>query len=641
MSKKVSWHDQILPPLNHSNSEIRVLQIKPGFPDSPIRCTFHVTSLDNLDVSYEALSYAWGTGNQNTTHEDIYFGDDDDDTNKVGVTPPLANALRRLRLLNEPRHVWADALCINQTDNHEKSLQVSIMGRIYSTCTQGAIWVGPLGEVPEEDAQAALDTISWIAGEQEAHSWMEVSDSEEDSDEESDEDEDEGEDEGEDEDGDEDGDEENEGVAENGDGESEDEDEDEDDDEGDEESEDEDHKASRLRRETAAAAFKTLFLLPWWSRIWTVQEAILPPLATLYWGPCQIPWSTLDKASESFFDDSAPNVPNEFWHNAAIECLTVALRGLGASREEELFMLLWRWRHRKATDPRDKVYGLLGFRHDVALPSVKTCDYTVDVRTLYHKVTIDLINISTDLQPLLGRGGERSEIPGLASWAVDWDGVKDASKSSKCSFWDHHHWWHFGGFTADRGMYGVGEGLRVEGDGDVLRVTGLRISKIDMVEDNVPEEIEVPEEVSVAALYRLYGDRWGELMARYHKQFPDKLFNGGMTAFLSLLTGNLISDGSEDNNEIAEWVQKMLRTHILFITDDGRLGLGPRNVRPGQELWIVGGCRIPVILNTLPKASDKESEVSVTFHSECFVYGIMSGEAVEGRGDQVIEILLR
>lgn len=632
MAKKVSWHDQILPPLNHSNSEIRVLQIKPGFPDSPIRCKFHVTTLDNLDVSYEALSYAWGTDSQNTAHEDVYLGDDDEDTNKVGVTPSLANALRRLRLLNEPRHVWADALCINQTDNHEKSLQVSIMGRIYSACTQGVIWLGPLDDIPQDDAQAALDTISWIAGEQAAHSWMEVSDSEEDSDEDGDEDGDEDEDEDED-------------VKSNGQGEDEAGDEDgnggEDEEEDEDEEESKDDEATRLKRETTATAFKTLFNVPWWSRIWTVQEAILPPRAILYWGPYQIPWSTLDKAADSFFDDSAPNVPDEFWHNDAIGSLTAALRGLSASREEELFMLLWRWRHRKATDPRDKVYGLLGFRHDVSLASVKMCDYTVDVRTLYHKVTIDLVNISTDLQPLLGRGGERSEIPGLASWAVDWDGVKDSSKSSKCNFWDHHHWWHFGGFTADRGMYGVGEGLRVEGDGDVLRVTGLRLSKIAMVEDNVPEDIQVSEEVTVAALYRLYGDRWGELMTRYHKQFPDKLFNGGMTAFLSLITGNLVSDGSEDTNEIAEWVQKMLRTQALFITDDGRLGLGPRNVRQGQELWIVGGCRIPVILNPLPKASDKEPEVSLTFHSECFVYGIMTGEAVEGRGDEVIEILLR
>jgi hypothetical protein len=184
--------------------------------------------------------------------------------------------------------------------------------------------------------------------------------------------------------------------------------------------------------------------------------------------------------------------------------------------------------------------------------------------------------------------------------------------------------------------------LRVEGDDhDVLRVTGLRLGKVVMVEENVPEEIEVSEETTVAALYRLYGDRWGELMTRYLKEFPDKLFNGGMTAFLSLITGNLVSDGSEDKDEIVEWVQKMLRTQTLFITDDGRLGLGPRNVRPGQELWIVGGCRIPVILNPLPKASDTESEESVTFHSECFVYGIMSGEAVEGREDQVKEILLR
>ncbi|PTB42593.1 hypothetical protein M441DRAFT_36508 [Trichoderma asperellum CBS 433.97] len=627
MSKKVSWHDHILPPLNHSNSEIRLLQIKPGFPDSPIRCKFHVTTLDNIDVSYEALSYAWGTDSQNSTHEDIYFGDNDDDNDdahKVGVTPSLANALRRLRLLNEPRHVWADALCINQADDHEKSLQVSIMGRIYSTCTQGAIWLGPLGDTPQDDARAALDTISWIAGEQEAPSWMEVS--------ESDEDEDEDEEDGDECDG-EDGDADDNGV--------------EDEDEAGNEEEDgdgnhsEQDKAASLKRQAAAAAFKTLINVPWWSRIWTVQEAILPPKAIIYWGPCEIPWSTLDKASDSFFDDSAPNVPDEFWHNGCLEDLTSALRGLNASREEELFMLLWRWRHRKATDPRDKVYGLLGFRHDVSLPSVTMCDYTVDVRTLYQKVTIDLINISTDLQPLMGRGGERSEISGLASWAVDWDGVKDPAKRTKCSFWDHHHWWHFGGFTADRGIYGVGEGLRVEGDGDVLRVTGLRLSPIAMVENNLPEDIEVSEDVTVAALYRLYGDRWGELMTRYHKQFPDKLFNGGMTAFLSLITGNLVSDGSEDNNEFAEWVQKMLRTKAFFITEDGRLGLGPRNIRPGLELWIVGGCRMPIILNPLPKASDEEADVSLTFHSECFVYGIMTGEAVEGRGGQVIEILLR
>ncbi|RFU76044.1 hypothetical protein TARUN_6205 [Trichoderma arundinaceum] len=566
MAKKVSWHDQLLPALDSSKSEIRILQIEPGAQDSPIRCKFQVATLDSLDVSYEALSYAWGNDSADS-HESIYFG-----ANDVGVTPSLADALRRLRLPNEQRHVWADALCINQTDNVEKSLQVSMMGRIYNKSKQGAIWLGPLGDAfAPADAQAALDTLSWIAGDREQPSWMDDDDA---------------------------------------------------------------------KRMAASEALKALMNVSWWNRIWTVQEAILPPKATIYWGPCELPWDMLNRASDSFFNGTAPGLYAEFWNNGSILNLQAALRGLGASRGEDLFMLLWRWRFRQATDPRDKVYGLLGFRSDISLPSVKMCDYTVDVRTLYHRVTVDLIGMSTDLQPLIGRGGEGSDITGLASWAVDWHGVRDDARRSRANFWDHRDWWHFGGFTADRGMFGVGEGLRVEGDGDVLRLAGLRLSRVAVVEDT-SGDYEMPGEGSLGSIFHSCGDRWGELIARYHKHYPDRLSNGGMTAFLGLITGNLAQDGSEDDNDSNKWVQQMVRTQAIFITEDGHVGLGPRNVRPGQELWIVGGCRLPVILNPLLKASDQESDMSLTFHSECFVYDTMKGEAVEGREDQVKEILLR
>lgn len=561
---KVSWHNHILPTIIPT-AQIRILQIEPGPPDAPLRCSFHVTTLSDLSYTYEALSYAWGNNNNNgDAHETISFGH-----NEVGVTPSLAGALRRLRQPLHPRHVWADALCINQADDVEKSQQVSMMGRIYHQCQQGAIWLGPLGDVAPADAQAALDTVSWIAGDTELPCWMD----------------------------------------------------------------------DEPKRQTASAALKILMNVPWWSRIWTVQEALLPPKATVYWGPCQLAWDVLDRASESFFNGTAPGIHAEFRDNGSLLHLQSALRGLRFSREEEPFRLLWRWRHRKATDPRDKVYGLIGFRHDISLPSVKTCDYTVDVRTLYQRVTADLIDMSTDLQPLTGRGGEESNIPGLASWAIDWGGVQDGSRQSRSNFWDHWHWWHSGGFTADRGMYGVGEGLRVEGDGEILRVSGLRVSRIALVED-VPEDDDMPGEGSIASIFRSYGNRWGELVSRYHKQFPDRLSDGGMTAFLGLITGNLTPDEDEDDDNFGGWVQKMVRPQAIFITEDGHVGLGPPNVRPGQELWIIGGCRVPVILNMLPKASDKASDVSATFHSECFVYGIMKGEAVEGREDEAIDVLL-
>ncbi|KAK0758879.1 hypothetical protein N5P37_008365 [Trichoderma harzianum] len=564
MAKKVSWHDQVLPSINSLKSEIRTLQIKPGPPDSPLRCKFHVATLDDLDFPYEALSYAWGNDSPNT-YEDIFFGD-----NNVGVTPSLADALRRLRLPDQPRHVWADALCINQTDNLEKSLQVSMMGRIYNKCKQGAIWLGSLGDIAQTDAQAALDTLSWIAGDQDTPPWLD----------------------------------------------------------------------DEQKRITAAAALKTVLNVSWWSRIWTVQEAILPPTATIYWGPCEISWAVLDKASTSFFNDTAPAIHHEFWDNGCLLNLQASLRGLSASREEELFQLLWRWRFRSATDPRDKVYGVLGFRQDVSLPSVKMCNYEVDVRTLYHTVTIDLIGMSTDLQPLIGRGGEGTDIPGLASWAVDWSGVKDEARRSKCNFWDHHHWWHWGGFEADRGMFGVGEGLRVEDNNTALRICGLKLSRVALVEEIAAGE-DIPGEGSVASIFRSYGNRWGKLLSRYHEQFPDKLSDGGLTAFLGLITGSLSPDGSDDEDNPNEWVNKMVRSQAIFITEDGHVGLGPRNIKPDQELWIIGGCRVPVILNALPKASDEEPDPSLTFHSECFVYGVMKGEAVEGREEEVIEILLR
>ncbi|TFA98903.1 hypothetical protein CCMA1212_009374 [Trichoderma ghanense] len=563
MASKVSWHSQVLPPINSSASEIRILQISPGPPASPLQCSFRVTTLDNQDTPYDALSYAWGNDNPDA-HERIFFGD-----TQIGVTPSLANALRRLRLPTETRNIWADALCINQADDIEKSLQVSMMGRIYRQSTQGAIWLGPLETTSPSDAQAALDTLTWIAGEQDhPPHWLA-------------------------------------------------------------------HEPKRL---AASAALKSLLSVSWWNRIWTVQEAILPPKATIYWGPCALPWSTLDKASDSFFNGSAPAIHAEFWSNGCILDLQAALRGLGASRGEELFQLLWRWRYRRATDPRDKVYGLLGFRSDISLPSVRMCDYTVDVRTLYYNVTVDLINMSTDLQPLIGRGGEGSDIPGLASWAVDWSGVEDPSRRSRSNFWDHRNWWHFGGFEADRGMYGVGEGLRVEDSGAALRVCGLKLGRVALV-DEAP--VDMPDEGSVASILHSYGNRWGRLLSRYQTMFPDGLSNGGMTAFLGLITGNLTPDGSNDKDDFNPWVTQMVRPQSIFITDNGQIGLGPPNVRTGQELWIIGGCRAPVILNTLPKASQQASDPSLAFHSECFVYGVMKGEAVEGREDQVIDILLR
>lgn len=50
---------------------------------------------------------------------------------QFSVTKNLHAALLRLRLEQEPRTLWVDAMCINQDDVAEKSFQVALMSDIY------------------------------------------------------------------------------------------------------------------------------------------------------------------------------------------------------------------------------------------------------------------------------------------------------------------------------------------------------------------------------------------------------------------------------------------------------------------------------------------------------------------------------
>lgn len=52
--------------------------------------------------------------------------------------------------MDQLRFLWVDALCINQEDNDEKSVQISMMGKIYENCRCSLMWLG------EEEAASDL-----------------------------------------------------------------------------------------------------------------------------------------------------------------------------------------------------------------------------------------------------------------------------------------------------------------------------------------------------------------------------------------------------------------------------------------------------------------------------------------------------
>ncbi|KAI5922495.1 heterokaryon incompatibility protein-domain-containing protein [Camillea tinctor] len=119
-------------PRNH----IRVLELEAAADSAdPLRCALILLDLDASSIPYDALSYTWG--NPDFCHSVIVDG-----KFNLPITTSLFTALHRFRSAEAPRRIWADAVCINQKDNEEKSVQIPLMRSIYQGAAQVLVWLG-------------------------------------------------------------------------------------------------------------------------------------------------------------------------------------------------------------------------------------------------------------------------------------------------------------------------------------------------------------------------------------------------------------------------------------------------------------------------------------------------------------------
>jgi hypothetical protein len=137
--------------------EIRLLRILPGESSSPIRCEVTVVALDGRQT-YTALSYAWG----NPPAECAIFLNG----REVKIRKNLWRFLHQARSLSEPLfdYIWIDALCVDQTNDSERTHQVALMGEIYATAERVIAWLGPAHDSSDlaiEDIRSA--SPQWTA----------------------------------------------------------------------------------------------------------------------------------------------------------------------------------------------------------------------------------------------------------------------------------------------------------------------------------------------------------------------------------------------------------------------------------------------------------------------------------------------
>jgi hypothetical protein len=330
-------------PLDVAKEEIRLLELLPGRKSEQVQC-----KLTNVlifgGIKYEALSYTWGTEPENSTITLNGF--------TLSVRLNLLEALLALRRREETRFLWIDAICINQSDVHEKSREIQRMRQVYAQASNVVIWLGK----SSEDSDVAMDMVT--------------------------------------------------------------------------------NQSLHIRTERGLnpgwPALDSLIRRRWWSRVWCLQE-----LATAYWSPMVVcgskgaPWGQLkhctERMSEYWAYEISDSVYHGLVHETAFSRHDLTYTGLNSIRSQytssiklRLFFLLFVTLAYQATDPRDKVYALLGLccskDRDAIIP-----DYTKTTREVYLQTTEHLIKETLNCFCFNTNSPSTEQFGGkLPSWVSDW-----------------------------------------------------------------------------------------------------------------------------------------------------------------------------------------------------------------------------
>lgn len=129
----------------------RILILSPGSGSQPFHGRLEVGDVEQWTNTYEALSYTWGTEESVTC---IWL-----DGRPLSIKPNLEKALSYIRLPDLARRVWIDALCIDQTNVDERTRQVQYMTKVYKHAARTIAWIG----AKSPGIELAFDAIKAMA----------------------------------------------------------------------------------------------------------------------------------------------------------------------------------------------------------------------------------------------------------------------------------------------------------------------------------------------------------------------------------------------------------------------------------------------------------------------------------------------
>ncbi|KAL8687476.1 MAG: hypothetical protein Q9218_006361 [Villophora microphyllina] len=175
--------------------------------------------------------------------------------------------------------------------------------------------------------------------------------------------------------------------------------------------------------------FLEFFSSPWFRRTWILQEIALSKSAKVCNGHFRaIDWNFIETAAD-FFEESgiALRVMTNYENRSSkgIRAFRRITRVKDIARSPNgtsLIRVLDVTHHFEVSDPRDKIFGVLGMVSELPETLRSLIDYGLGTSQVYHLVAIYLIKLGTPGRVLDHAGLQRqSQAPDIPSWVPNWD----------------------------------------------------------------------------------------------------------------------------------------------------------------------------------------------------------------------------
>jgi heterokaryon incompatibility protein (HET) len=604
--------------------EFRILALYPGEPTDPITCQIVKQDLDHIMQGYVALSYTWGDTSK-TAAIRCFINDQkpahlrsagheagDLKAGELQVTENLVGALRRSRLRDEMTALWVDAICIDQENVDERSQQIGIMAEIYGRATKTMIWLGEASD-DSDDGLALIEDL--YAARQPS------------------------------------------GVS----------------------------IVLRTLPQALSKAHWTglgnILRRAWFRRAWVRQELAVSRDPGIVCGQRTISWEKFQAVVPSLLDaqlasTDATEPRGGLHHTLMLKFLRALFWQHSANLilDKELLFLLSICRECESTDPRDKVFAVLGLCSPTQQSMLPKLDYSQTPETVFYTVALASIAMFGSLNILSHAGTSCSPNPShasLPSWVPDWSVPWDVSVIDT-PLPDHRY--RAAGNTApdpqvsmeSKNLLGL-IGKLVDAVSDVTEpppsfdhLFGAQKSHLFNVDDL---QFDIYRWARSLEALRLKCERHSSLSATTEALWRTLCANkAGLMPFggvwqdlrqVSLDEHSLIAPreyaksfeawcamNMADPHDVAaihsvelfllrenlnQWQAAMLRSaknRRFGITMSGHMFLGPRDVVPGDLVCVLHGGDVPFVLRS--RGGNRYCLVG-----ECYAHGLMDGEAMK------------